>query len=355
MTEMQNQAVTRDEMSVHYWLAGLSWLVLCLLGILYIFSQETLSLPLKTLSALILAFALGLYMIQTVPGIHRRVLSERWGAFRLAGALVVLLFVVHLLYAGLAGILTLEKALRGLLFLVLPVLLAYSARNKPIKLTLLDSLLILAIWFPVEFGWITNTPIPPTHSVADLYHLYAIILAVFVFLVLRPISDMGLQLKMTWQEVKLASLMTLIFMVVFALPIGLPTGFIGIGLKQGSALEYISGIVGTAFFIALPEEILFRGIIQKFIENTMPHKRQLALILASIIFGLAHANNNNPPFWEFSLGSLGTFAIPWVYVILATIAGWFYGKTYQKTGNIAAAALVHTLVDCVWWMFFGNV
>ena len=57
----------------------------------------------------------------------------------------------------------------------------------------------------------------------------------------------------------------------------------------------------------------------------------------SILFGLAHLNN--PP-------KVG------LYVILATVAGFFYGRTYLQTGKGSAAAIVHAMGDWIWTVFF---
>jgi len=47
------------------------------------------------------------------------------------------------------------------------------------------------------------------------------------------------------------------------------------------------------------------------------------------------------------------WSIPWAYVILATIAGWFYGLAYIRTGSILAPAILHAMVDG-WWAYFFN-
>jgi len=42
-------------------------------------------------------------------------------------------------------------------------------------------------------------------------------------------------------------------------------------------------------------------------------------------------------------------------VILASIAGIFYGWTWRKAGSIFASALVHTAVDATWHLFFRTL
>lgn len=93
------------------------------------------------------------------------------------------------------------------------------------------------------------------------------------------------------------------------------------------------------FLIALPEEILFRGTIHRYLERVLRWAPRFTLILSSIIFGASHLNN--PP-------NVG------YYFILASIAGWFYGRTYLRTGKIVPAALVHLMVDWIWGVLFAG-
>jgi membrane protease YdiL (CAAX protease family) len=45
----------------------------------------------------------------------------------------------------------------------------------------------------------------------------------------------------------------------------------------------------------------------------------------------------------------------WRYVILASIAGLFYGWTWRRTGSIFASAIVHALVDAIWHFLFRTL
>jgi membrane protease YdiL (CAAX protease family) len=59
---------------------------------------------------------------------------------------------------------------------------------------------------------------------------------------------------------------------------------------------------------------------------------------ASVLFGFSHITNLGFPNWR--------------YVILASIAGLFYGWTWRRTNSIFASALVHAAVDTTWHFFF---
>jgi hypothetical protein len=64
----------------------------------------------------------------------------------------------------------------------------------------------------------------------------------------------------------------------------------------------------------------------------------MALTISSLIFGAAHLNDPSPD---------------WRYFLLATIAGVFYGFAYIRTKKITVAAIVHTLVDAIWKLYFS--
>ena len=64
------------------------------------------------------------------------------------------------------------------------------------------------------------------------------------------------------------------------------------------------------------------------------------LVAASIIFGAAHLDNGPQPMPN------------WRYMILASIAGYGYGKVFEKSSSVTASALLHTLVDWTKHFFF---
>jgi uncharacterized protein len=94
--------------------------------------------------------------------------------------------------------------------------------------------------------------------------------------------------------------------------------------------------LNNLFFVCFTEEILFRGIIQNQLKRLCLDKyiAYIHLILASLIFGLAH----------FKGGEL--------YVLLAFITSIFYGFAYEITGRILCAILVHFYLNFIHIIFF---
>ena len=92
----------------------------------------------------------------------------------------------------------------------------------------------------------------------------------------------------------------------------------------------------TLFFIALPEEIFFRGLLLNLLERRWGTRT--ALIATSLIFGLAHF----PKRAIFN----------WRYVILAAIAGFFYGRAWLDRRRVLGAGITHATVDAAWSIWF---
>jgi membrane protease YdiL (CAAX protease family) len=95
---------------------------------------------------------------------------------------------------------------------------------------------------------------------------------------------------------------------------------------------------GMVFLTALPEEVVFRGVIQTWLHTRLerrPHGDVAAIAIAGLLFGIAHA-----------AGGL-------VYVCLATVSGMGYGWIYARTRSIAAAILAHAGLNAVHFFLFA--
>jgi membrane protease YdiL (CAAX protease family) len=118
---------------------------------------------------------------------------------------------------------------------------------------------------------------------------------------------------------------------------GLALGFIHPHANVPGLAKAILSWVGIFVFIAVLEELFFRAWVQNFLERRLGRKS--ALVIASILFGLSHFNKRSAQF-------------NWRYVLLATVAGIFYGRAWRSERRVAASAITHTCVDWLWsWWF----
>ena len=105
-------------------------------------------------------------------------------------------------------------------------------------------------------------------------------------------------------------------------------------------------------FVAVPEELFFRAWVQNLLEKRLTFwldsradprasrlARMMALIITSILFGLSHFNKRSTHF-------------NWRYVILATIAGIFYGRAWRQDRRVPASSITHASVDWIWSLWF---
>jgi len=266
------------------------------------------------------------------------------------------LFVLFLLYALITGTIDGTGVLMGFLYCFMPFLLVIPLKNSSSVLTIWDVLLILFLWLPVEFGFVPELGIPHAQSVVGLYLLIGLNILLYIYLVVRQLPGMGYTFRLKDHEWRTAIMNFLILLVIVIL-IGLLTQFISFSRYMPSFGEMLQKLLFICFFVALPEEILFRGVALNLIEKRLAGVKNagmVAVVITSVIYGLAHGNNANPPFIDLSLGSLGVWQVPWAFIILTTIAGFFYGLTYIKTRKIFAAAVVHLLINWVWFVFFSG-
>jgi membrane protease YdiL (CAAX protease family) len=233
---------------------------------------------------------------------------------------------------------TTEVLLRLGAFALPALLILLTTREQKSRLNFYFASAVLFIWYTVEFGAAPDVGLPATGSLIGYLKLALIVLFLYVVTLSNRLPDVGFTFALNrrdWREV----LINFALFGIIAIPIGLVTGFIKPSTVLPSVLEMIGRGVFIFLFIALPEEILFRGVIHRYLERVLRWSSVATLILSSVIFGAAHLDN--PP-------NVG------YYFILATIAGIFYGRTFMRTGKVVPAALVHLAVDWMWSMLFAG-
>jgi membrane protease YdiL (CAAX protease family) len=185
---------------------------------------------------------------------------------------------------------------------------------------------VLCLWLPLEFSLLQSLigPVPAM--------MIGLITGVTVFL-MHPVSRSGLHFALDRAMLRDA-ITNLLMFGALAIPLGLAIGFLRLQIPQFADF----GTFPLIFLLnALPEEVLFRGVIQNVLSSRM--NKVKALILASTIFGVAHLNNGSP--------------VPNVrYFAMATLAGIFYGRAWMKRRNVVSSSLVHALVNTFWNVLF---
>lgn len=130
--------------------------------------------------------------------------------------------------------------------------------------------------------------------------------------------------------------------VPVALAVGMPIGFAKLRTLPADPARVALAVVGTFaghfIFVALREELLFRGLLLPRLRTALGGTR--GLLLTSVLFGAVHL-----PFGQFP---------NWRFAVVATIAGWFYGRSYLATGSIRSAMVTHALTNVMARVFLST-
>jgi CAAX protease family protein len=251
-------------------------------------------------------------------------------------AAAALLLVPYVIYAVSSGVFTWYAALKLAVFGLGPALLLTLSARRPARLTWPDALVILALWLPLDFRLFRDVWSWPEGGAAYTMNVVlAVDLALLLFVSFRRLEDVGYRFQIGRRDLA-AFALNLAMCLALVVPIGIATGFVR--FKPDTDLPGFAGaFLGIFLTIAIPEELLFRGLIQNLLQKTWASPGR-ALVVTSVVFGLAHLNNGPSPDWR--------------YAVLATIAGFFYGRAYQQSGGLMAAALVHASIDVIWREIF---
>jgi len=225
--------------------------------------------------------------------------------------------------------------LAGAAYVVVPALLLATCATKAPG-TWQDYLAVALIFIPVEFNWLGRLFGYPAQLTHTLMILLALSTGVSLFVFARQLDGIGYRIEggrgFGWNV-----LLHFALFAAIAIPVGMRLGFLIWEPSLARLRSLPITAMGILFFTAWPEEFLFRGLLQNLLSRSM-NNRWAGLVAASAIFGLSHILHAPYPNWK--------------YVLLATIAGLFYGHVWMKSGSIFPGALVHGLVDISWHILF---
>lgn len=167
----------------------------------------------------------------------------------------------------------------------------------------------------------------------DLFYLITGTMVVFEFFVFNPRFAINLDFRLKPKDLLIIpGLFLLIFLI--DVPVGLLFHFLKINFRPlpwPQAIENVFYLVGV---VALLEEIFFRGIILQYVESFFQKKNifGIPLVIGAVLFGLAHLH---PP----------------IYILVASLAGYFYGALFLLTRRLSTSVLLHAAVDLFWVSF----
>jgi uncharacterized protein len=199
-----------------------------------------------------------------------------------------------------------------------------------------DALILLTLGLAVDLRWLDSAWPKGWEALGKLLLVDA---GLYGFLALRRLTGTGFDFHLQWSDWK-TGLRELLFFSPIVIGLGFMLGFIHPHAARPSVLAGVKQWIEIFFFVAVPEELFFRAWVQNLLERRIG--RTAALVVASIVFGLSHFNKRNPIGVHFN----------WRYVLLASIAGIFYGRAWRESRRVPASTITHTFVDWIWsWWF----
>lgn len=193
----------------------------------------------------------------------------------------------------------------------------------------LEFLVLLSLGLSVDLRWLE--PAWP-RGLAYISKLILLDAGLYGFLAVRRLTGVGFDLRLRRSDWKIA-LREWLFFTPIAVALGLALRFLHWHRHVDRPWMVPLAWLLTFFMIALPEEIFFRGWMQNLLERRTG--RTASLLITAAIFGLSHFNKRAAFF-------------NWRYVLLAAIAGVFYGRAWLAQRRLGASAITHATVDTLW-------
>ena len=192
-----------------------------------------------------------------------------------------------------------------------------------------DFVVLLLLGLAVDLRWFEPAWPPHLSAFGKMLLLDA---GIYGFFAIRRLGGVGLDLRLKVRD-GIYGLREFLFYALIAIPLGLSLRFLHFHREWPEPLHALGAFAFTFLFIAIPEEIFFRGWLQNLLERRLG--RRLALLATAALFGLAHWNKRTATF-------------NWRYVLMAAIAGIFYGRAWRAQRRVGASAITHATVDTAW-------
>jgi membrane protease YdiL (CAAX protease family) len=232
-------------------------------------------------------------------------------------------------------------------YIALPTLLLLPERlRRAERIGWRDIGAIVALAVPVSAGWLGGIWVwPADHVLTEGHELYlfrpmfCVCVGAYDFLAIRNLDGVGFRLGFRRRDI-IDGLANFAAFALLAIPLGHALGFIAFRPQSASFGDFALQLFGIYLTIAIPEELLFRGILQNSLVRSLrgPQHGLYGLLIAAAVFGAAHLHHAPAPNWR--------------YAIMATLAGIFYGNAYRTRQRLSSPALTHALVDTVWHFWF---
>lgn len=262
-----------------------------------------------------------------------------------AAVLLIVSLAPYLVYSAPLGLFS-WLGLAQLTALCAPAVFLYVLFPPREQALVWQDLIVLAILVtPVISGatdlfkTIYPSPGEPVPRLDILGKLMVITLGAYSFLTLRKIEGADFRFSVLRKDLSTGARFFFYYLPL-GIPVALLVGFVRWSPGPLETWAHAGAIVGKALGIylatALPEELCFRGILQRLLAGRLAAPRA-AQAISALAFGAVHLSYRDFPNYAFA--------------VTAALAGWFYGEAYRR-GGVPAAAVTHTLTVVTWTFLF---
>ncbi len=211
--------------------------------------------------------------------------------------------------------------------------LGWARRRDPEQRGIwVDWVVLLFLGLAVDLRWLERAW--PAH-LSVFGKMVLVDVGILGFLGVRGLRGVGFDLRLRGRDLWVGG-REFVMYAPAAVALGLALGFLHWHGGWPRPWMFVEAPVFTFLLIAVPEELFFRGWMQNLLERRLG--RRWALGVTAVLFGLSHFNKRAVHF-------------NWRYVVLAALAGVFYGRAWRADRRVGASAVTHTLVDSVWSLF----
>jgi hypothetical protein len=281
-----------------------------------------------------LLLLIALWLLPAFPDLRRRARARFAGAGGACAAWALLLmpYCLYALGTGDFSFLALGR-LAAMASVPIQIFAVFPVRDTQ-KLAWQDAAALIWLATPVLARWLKglwNVPV----NLDFMARLFVVVVGAWTYVIFRRIEDTGYEARFSIGIARAAFLNLALFSVI-GLPLGFAMNFIAWNPHWQGVWHFFFDCVTIFVFIAIPEELLFRGLLQNLFEGSWG-SRHGAQAAAAMLFGLMHILHGFPN---------------WRYVLIASIAGWFYGSAWRSTRSLVASGITHALVDSIWRTWF---
>lgn len=167
------------------------------------------------------------------------------------------------------------------------------------------------------------------------YTMYLNLDKAMVGILILGLSQQLIASKQEWLALGKGIILKLPALIIVLIGMALLLGYVQFDVKIPAGIGI--WVLTNLLFVCVAEEAFFRAFLQGHLIALfakLKYGTVVAIVIASILFGLAH------------------FAGGLSYIVLATVAGLGYGWIYYTTDRIEASILTHFAVNFAHYLFF---